>query len=111
MKIYCIQIKYNIYLKFQLRYYIKSGNVEHPDDKLQNASLHIKTENPIPDSILPKNYVKTSDDFYVIDSFSKDVGVVGGTIDPEITGKITDVRIHISSSSDTWILITEISLT
>jgi hypothetical protein len=91
------------------RYYIKSGNPEHPDDKLYNSTLHIKPEAPIPDNIIPKNYVKTSDDFYVVDSFSNELGFVDGSLDPKIVGKIKEIRIHIPTSSETWIIITEIN--
>lgn len=96
----------NIYV--YIRYYVKSGNPEHPDDKLYNASFHIKTVNPIEPHRLPKSYIPTSDKFYIIDKFSNELGTVRGTIDPAVTGKIAQIRIHIPNSSETWIIISEI---
>jgi alpha-1,3-mannosylglycoprotein beta-1,4-N-acetylglucosaminyltransferase A/B len=93
------------------KYYIKSGNSEHPDDKIKSGTFHIKTKYPIPDSMLPVNYFKTSDDYYAIDTFDKGSGVVSGNINRNITGGITNARIHIPISSETWILITEITFT
>ena len=71
--------------------------------------MHIKTVNPIPDTKLPSSYVKTSDDFYIIDKFSNEIGIVSGEIDPKITGKISQIRIHIPNSYETWIIVTEIN--
>lgn len=66
--------------------------------------------NPIELQRLPKNYLLTSDSFYIIDTFSNVLGTVRGTIDPNVTGKISQVRIHIPNSSETWIIISEIDL-
>ena len=87
---------------------MKSGNPEHPEDKLYNATFHIKTQNPILNDKLPNNYLKTSDGFYIIDVFSNQLGAVSGYIDPSVTGLITQIRIHIPKKSDTWIIISEI---
>lgn len=92
------------------KYYIKSGNPEHPDDKLYNSTLHIKTVNPIKESLLPSNYLLTSDNFYIIDNFSNDLGTFVGLINPNITGKISQMRIHIPVGYETWIIITEIEI-
>ena len=87
---------------------MKSGNPEHPDDKLYNATLHIKTLKPVDESRLPRDYIPTSDDFYIIDRFSNELGTVSGKIEPSLVGQITQIRIHIPSSSETWVIISEI---
>ena len=89
------------------KYYIKSGNPEHPDDRLYNASLQIRTERAIPSDKLPKTYTKLNE-FYCIDKFSNSLGVVSGLIDPQVTGPITHVRIHIPVARQTWVIISEI---
>ena len=63
-----------IYILSKNRYYIKSGSPEHPDDKLINASLHVKFESPVSASNLPNEFVKLSDGFYMIDKFSYALG-------------------------------------
>lgn len=93
-----------------IRYYIKSGNPEHPEDKLYNATFHIKTQRPIQAGKIPKNFIPTSDNFYIIDTFSNQLGTVRGNIDPNVTGLISEVRIHIPTKTDTWIIISEIDL-
>ena len=94
------------------RYYVKSGNPEHPDDKLYNATFHIKTSKPIAEETrLPHHYMPTSDDFYIIDKFSNELGTVSGKIDPSLVGQITQIRIHIPNSSETWVIISEIDFT
>ncbi|RMZ93231.1 alpha-1-3-mannosyl-glyco 4-beta-N-acetylglucosaminyltransferase B, partial [Brachionus plicatilis] len=107
----------NDYILFQFykptfirRYYIKSGNPEHPEDKLYNATFHIKTQRPIQTEKIPKNYILTSDNFYIIDTFSNQLGTIKGKIDPNVTGLISEVRIHIPTKSDTWVIISEIDL-
>lgn len=90
------------------RYYIKSGNPEHPDDKLYNATFHIKTVNPIPDAQLPEDYLVTSDNFYIVNKFSNELGTVGGTLNGNLTGPVSQIRIHIPNASETWIIISEI---
>lgn len=91
-------------------YYIKSGNPEHPEDKLYNATFHIKPQRPIPKEKIPQNYIPTSDSFYIIDVFDNQLGTIKGKMDPNVTGLITEARIHIPTKSDTWILISEIDL-
>lgn len=87
---------------------MKSGNPEHPEDKLYNATFHIKPEHPIPSDRVPSSYSLTSDSFYIIDQFSNDLGTVSGHIDPQVTGKISQIRIHIPNASETWIILSEI---
>jgi hypothetical protein len=91
------------------RYYIKSGNPEHPDDKLFDATLQIKPEKEIEDkSKLPSKYELTSDGFLIIDKFSSELGSVSGEINVDVVGKLSEIRVHIPHTLETWILINEI---
>ena len=65
-------------------------------------------EKKIESSKLPKEYSKLSDGFYMIDHFSNSLGTVSGVLDPDLTGKITKIRIHIPQASETWIIVSEI---
>ena len=104
---------FNIWLNICLhfRYSIKSGNAEHPGDKLYNGLLQIKTEQPIPESKMPSFYKKDNDDFVIIDEIRNDTNSFVGEINPDITGKLTKMRIKIPNSFKTWLLIEEINLT
>lgn len=104
--IFFVSLFYPNFLSFS--YYIKSGNPEHPEDKLYNATFHIKPQRPIPSEKVPKNYIPTSDNFYIIDVFDNQLGTIKGKIDPNVTGLITEARIHIPTKCDTWIIISEI---
>lgn len=106
----------NDYVNFQFneptfiyKYYVKSGNPEHPDDKLHNATFQIKPEKRILFPRLPNNYQDIGGGFYIIDKFSHALGSVSGTIDPHITGKISQIRIVIPEASETWIILSEIN--
>jgi hypothetical protein len=94
---------------FLFSYYIKSGNPEHPSDKLYDAVLQIKLKNDI--KKLPAQYKRTKDNYISIDSFSNELGHVKGTLDANLFGLITDLRILISKASESWIIISEIDLT
>jgi alpha-1,3-mannosylglycoprotein beta-1,4-N-acetylglucosaminyltransferase A/B len=111
----------------------RSGNSEHPEDKLPvNSSVEILLDSDArltstqigidnPDEILdartPKDsrssppltpLVKTLDGFYIVGYF-KSSGVAEGTIPPEF-GAIQSLRIRISSDSERWVILSEVSL-
>merc|ERR1719468_326820 len=92
------------------KYYIKSGNPEHPDDKLRHSSFQIQTLNEIPKNKLPTEYIRHKDRFYTVNKFSSDLGIVSGTLKPEITGKISKLKINIPEASETWIILSEIDI-
>jgi hypothetical protein len=76
---------------------------------LFNATLHVKPERPIAPGKAPANYRKTKDDFYVIDQFSAQLGIASGTIDSDLIGPLTHIRIHIPIARETWVIISEIN--
>lgn len=90
------------------RYYVKSGNPEHPDDKLHNATFQIKPGKTISLSNLPSGYLASGQGFYTINTFSDALGAVSGHIDPNVMGKISQIRIIIPHASETWIILSEI---
>lgn len=97
---------FHFFIKSCFRYYIKSGSPEHPDDKLFNSTVQIQPEKQLKE--IPRGYYKTTDDFYIVGRFSHDLGVASGNIDINVFGKISKFRVHISTASENWILISEI---
>ena len=87
---------------------MKSGNPEHPEDRLYNATFQIKTINKIAAHKLPPDCVQTSDGFYIINKFSNDLGTVSGYLNTDIVGAISQIRVHIPAASETWIILSEI---
>jgi hypothetical protein len=75
---------------------------------LHNATLQILPEVKISKQNLPKDYVELEDGFYIINKFSNDLGIVSGTLDLNLTGRIKQIRIHIADASETWIILSEI---
>ncbi len=92
------------------KYYFKSGNPEHPDDKLLQATLQIQTEKSIPKKNLPAEYISLEDRFYIVNKFSSDLGIASGFLDPSVTGKITKIKIQIPEASETWVILSEIGI-
>ena len=84
--------------------------IKKKGDKLYNGLLEIKTEQPIPESKMPSFYKKDNDDFVIIDEIRNDTNSFVGEINPDITGKLTKMRIKIPNSFKTWLLIEEINL-
>ncbi|OCT99769.1 alpha-1,3-mannosyl-glycoprotein 4-beta-N-acetylglucosaminyltransferase B [Xenopus laevis] len=84
-------------------YLFKSGNIEHPGDKLFNTTVEV----------LPaKNISKATADFPIIEDGYLQIGkfvsgVAEGVISPSI-GKIKAVRLKILSESPVWALLSEI---
>jgi len=81
-----------ILIKNISRYYIKSGNLEHPGDLIpENSTIEIKNSE--------KSYLK-------IGTFGSN-GIANGTVLPDY-GEIEEFQINISKHIDNWIVILEI---
>uniref|UniRef100_A0A8D0L5K2 MGAT4 family member D n=1 Tax=Sphenodon punctatus TaxID=8508 RepID=A0A8D0L5K2_SPHPU len=88
----------------------RSGNVEHPGDKLFNTTVEVL---PSDETVLnfstgngsKLNYQITKDGYIKIGAFKN--GVVEEVIDPSI-GKIQAIRLSIHSPSPVWVLLSEI---
>lgn len=92
-------------------YVFKSGNSEHPGDKLFNTAVDIL---PVDKSLTAKGslpndskYSVTEDGYLRIDKFEN--GVAEESIDPSI-GKIEAIRLSILSESPVWVLMSEIGI-
>ncbi|XP_078395193.1 alpha-1,3-mannosyl-glycoprotein 4-beta-N-acetylglucosaminyltransferase B-like isoform X2 [Cetorhinus maximus] len=95
------------------RYLFRSGNVEHPGDKLINTTVEVlpadKTEFEkkfLHNSMTkyPK-YKETEDGYYRIGTFRN--GIAEGEVDASI-GKIEAIRLSVLSESPVWVLLSEI---
>ncbi|XP_077156342.1 alpha-1,3-mannosyl-glycoprotein 4-beta-N-acetylglucosaminyltransferase-like protein MGAT4D isoform X1 [Paroedura picta] len=92
------------------RYLFKSGNMEHPGDKLFNSTVEVLPADET--NLQPANnnaqHFKTTEDGYLqIDTFEN--GIADGVISPSI-GKIYALRLSVHSSSPMWVLLNEIFL-
>ncbi|KAM9143536.1 alpha-1,3-mannosyl-glycoprotein 4-beta-N-acetylglucosaminyltransferase-like protein MGAT4D isoform 3-T3 [Pangshura tecta] len=92
-------------------YLFRSGNMEHPGDKLFNTTIEVW---PAAETELLKdavghgdtvNYQTTKDGYLKIGTF--DNGIAEGIISPSV-GKIQAIRLSIHSDSPVWALLSEI---
>ncbi|XP_010175492.1 alpha-1,3-mannosyl-glycoprotein 4-beta-N-acetylglucosaminyltransferase B [Antrostomus carolinensis] len=92
------------------KYFFRSGNVEHPGDKLFNTTVEVLTA----DEMLRKelidngskfNYLATEDGYLKIGAFEN--GIAEGSIDKSI-GKIQAIRLSVNSDSPVWAILSEV---
>lgn len=85
---------------------IRTGNYEHPEDTLTNATFYIK-----PNEVLSKaekvHYRPTEDGFIKLGSFDTVMGTLNVFIPNELN-PIEKVRIINNSNSSHWIVIREV---
>lgn len=91
-----------IYIK---RFLFRSGNAEHPSDRLYNTSVEVK---PLKARRLDPGlgFNVTHDGFVVVGQFDG-MGVCEGNVDYTL-GPITIIRLYIHSESDNWAILSEI---
>ncbi|XP_057232032.1 alpha-1,3-mannosyl-glycoprotein 4-beta-N-acetylglucosaminyltransferase B isoform X3 [Malurus melanocephalus] len=95
------------------RFFFRSGNIEHPEDKLFNTTVEV-----LPFDSLQSDkealqegrgtavkYRRTADGYIQIGSFSK--GVAEGEVDPSF-GPLEAIRLSIQTDSPVWIILSEI---
>uniref|UniRef100_UPI00358E2ECA alpha-1,3-mannosyl-glycoprotein 4-beta-N-acetylglucosaminyltransferase B-like isoform X2 n=1 Tax=Myxine glutinosa TaxID=7769 RepID=UPI00358E2ECA len=94
------------------RYLFRSGNVEHPGDKLFNCTVEVLPAlNDAGKATLrdvreqSTSYKRTDDGFFRVGAFVN--GLAEGAIDPSF-GQINSVRLSILTDSPVWVLISEI---
>ncbi|KAK7073588.1 Alpha-1,3-mannosyl-glycoprotein 4-beta-N-acetylglucosaminyltransferase B, partial [Halocaridina rubra] len=88
-------------------YLFRSGNVEHPSDRLYNTTVEILPVHPI--SKLPSQQqgkYRTTDDDYVIVGEFDDMGVAEGSIDTNL-GEIQSLRLSVHIDSENWAILSE----
>ncbi|OXB59430.1 hypothetical protein ASZ78_004789 [Callipepla squamata] len=95
------------------RFFFRSGNIEHPEDKLFNTTVEV-----LPFDSLQSDketlqegrgtavrYHRTADGYIQIGSFSK--GVAEGEVDPSF-GPLEAIRLSIQTDSPVWIILSEV---
>ncbi|KTG44535.1 hypothetical protein cypCar_00030358 [Cyprinus carpio] len=84
----------------------RSGNQEHPGDKIENTTVEFL---PFSDAELKtkEKYKRTEDRFYKLAQFEK--GVVEGTVDPAFN-PVVAVRLTVQKDSAVWAIISEVCL-
>lgn len=87
------------------KFFFRSGNAEHPEDKFVNTTVEILPASSI--NIIP--YPMLDDGFLIVGKFNNQSGIAEGSILP-IVGPIAIMRLTIHSDSDHWILLSEIHL-
>ncbi|XP_062902700.1 alpha-1,3-mannosyl-glycoprotein 4-beta-N-acetylglucosaminyltransferase B-like [Mobula hypostoma] len=107
-------IKFKFYQPLKVeRYLFRSGDIEHPGDKLVNTTVEVlpangtdfKKKSLYNSSKTYSKYKETDDGYYRIDAFRN--GFVEGEVDGSI-GKIEAIRLFILSDSSVWVLLNEI---
>uniref|UniRef100_A0A7N9ATQ8 Alpha-1,3-mannosyl-glycoprotein 4-beta-N-acetylglucosaminyltransferase B n=1 Tax=Mastacembelus armatus TaxID=205130 RepID=A0A7N9ATQ8_9TELE len=88
------------------RYFFRSGNIEHPGDKLFNTSVEVLPFDVSLEIYLktPK-YQRTEDGFIRIGSFQN--GIAEGEVDPTF-GPLEAMRLSVMTDSPVWVILSEI---
>nr|XP_031293888.1 alpha-1,3-mannosyl-glycoprotein 4-beta-N-acetylglucosaminyltransferase B [Camelus dromedarius] len=97
------------------RFFFRSGNIEHPEDKLFNTSVEVLPfDNPQSDKealqegrSVTLRYPRSPDGYLQIGSFYK--GVAQGEVDPAF-GPLEALRLSIQTDSPVWVILSEIFL-
>ncbi|NXK34786.1 MGT4B acetylglucosaminyltransferase, partial [Piprites chloris] len=92
------------------KYFFRSGNMEHPGDKLFNTTVEVLPADEMPRQELVDtgnkfNFPVTNDGYLKIGAFEN--GIAEGSISPSI-GKIQAIRLSISSDSPVWAILSEV---
>ncbi|KAM6270135.1 alpha-1,3-mannosyl-glycoprotein 4-beta-N-acetylglucosaminyltransferase-like protein MGAT4D [Porphyrio hochstetteri] len=92
------------------KYYFKSGNMEHPGDKLFNTTVEVLPADEglredLVDHGSKLNYPAAKDGYVKIGAF--DNGIAEGSIDQSI-GKIEAFRLSVNSDSPVWAILSEV---
>lgn len=88
------------------RFLFRSGNQEHPGDKIKNTTVEIL---PFSDTELKtkEEYKRTEDRFYKLAQFER--GVAEGTVDP-VFNPVVAVRLKVQKDSAVWAIVSEIHI-
>ncbi|XP_069164471.1 alpha-1,3-mannosyl-glycoprotein 4-beta-N-acetylglucosaminyltransferase A isoform X7 [Procambarus clarkii] len=88
----------------------RSGNVEHPSDRLYNTTVEVLPTHPLSSlTNYQKEKLKITEDNYVVVGDFDDMGVAEGTID-ESFGTIKSLRLNVHVESDNWAILSEIHI-
>ncbi|NXD40648.1 MGT4B acetylglucosaminyltransferase, partial [Copsychus sechellarum] len=92
------------------KYLFRSGNMEHPGDKLFNTTVEVlPADETLRKELLAKrskfNYPTTKDGYLKIGAFEN--GIAEGSISQSI-GRIQAIRLSVSSDSPVWAILSEV---
>ncbi|XP_027508498.1 alpha-1,3-mannosyl-glycoprotein 4-beta-N-acetylglucosaminyltransferase-like protein MGAT4D [Corapipo altera] len=92
------------------KYFFRSGNMEHPGDKLFNTTVEVLPNDEMQrkelvDTGNKLNYPATKDGYLKIGAFEN--GIAEGSINQSI-GRIKAIRLSISSDSPVWAILSEV---
>ncbi|XP_051624029.1 alpha-1,3-mannosyl-glycoprotein 4-beta-N-acetylglucosaminyltransferase-like protein MGAT4D isoform X2 [Manacus candei] len=92
------------------KYFFRSGNMEHPGDKLFNTTVEVlpadeMQKKELVDAGNKFNYPATKDGYLKIGAFEN--GIAEGSINQSI-GRIKAIRLSISSDSPVWAILSEV---
>lgn len=102
------------------RYLFRSGNSEHPSDRLYNTTVEVLPEVDVvgvggpPEAngtqqlahVMGTTYNSTADGFLIVGSFDS-LGVAEGVLDTRL-GRVREVRLHVHSDSENWAILSEV---
>ncbi|XP_023689577.1 alpha-1,3-mannosyl-glycoprotein 4-beta-N-acetylglucosaminyltransferase A [Paramormyrops kingsleyae] len=86
------------------RYLFRSGNQEHPGDKIENTTVEIL---PFSDTGLQTKYKQTEDHFYRIGHFEN--GIAEASVDPTLN-PVVALRLSVLQDSAVWAILSEIHI-
>ncbi|KAM9311306.1 alpha-1,3-mannosyl-glycoprotein 4-beta-N-acetylglucosaminyltransferase B [Gastrophryne carolinensis] len=95
------------------RFFFRSGNIEHPEDKLYNTTVEILPFDSLQSDKealhegrgKPFKYPRTPDGYFQIGAFNK--GIAEGEVDPSF-GPLEALRLSIQTDSPVWVILSEI---
>uniref|UniRef100_A0A671UDB1 Alpha-1,3-mannosyl-glycoprotein 4-beta-N-acetylglucosaminyltransferase B n=1 Tax=Sparus aurata TaxID=8175 RepID=A0A671UDB1_SPAAU len=86
------------------RYFFRSGNIEHPGDKLFNTSVEVL---PFDGREKTPKYHRTEDGFIRIGTFQH--GIAEGEVDPTF-GPLEAMRLSVMTDSPVWVILSEVGM-
>jgi len=88
-------------------YKLVSGNAEHPSDRFVDTAVEINVAEDNNRNV-PTSFDRTDDGFVIVGEFDSN-GLAEGAIDPD-WGQISHVRLSVHTTSDNWVILSEIQL-
>ncbi|XP_043925394.1 alpha-1,3-mannosyl-glycoprotein 4-beta-N-acetylglucosaminyltransferase B isoform X2 [Protopterus annectens] len=107
------QIRFRFFKPVRVeRYFFRSGNIEHPEDKLYNTTIDVLPfDNPqsekeaMPEGVgITPKYQRMKDGYLRIGSFSNGIGE--GEVDPSF-GPLEAIRLCVLTDSPVWVILSE----
>ncbi|UYV60232.1 MGAT4B, partial [Cordylochernes scorpioides] len=85
------------------RYFIRSGNAEHPKDRFYNTSVEV-----LPVQSFRSDFGPRKEDGYLpVGRFNDQTGLAEGTVPPDL-GPLQSLRLCVEADADHWAIISEV---